>query len=204
MDDTKKDVDKELEEKNIEAAKKNLIVRRALVKFLDTIFIRKYSVTATLLGQLLVPLSVFAISLLFAPEIRNILNALADSFLKTSTIKYGGFEFVVDRSFFRSTDLEALDLIQQLSQEELILVIDMSGSPIVLKNLVLQEDEKEILIELNTKGIVSFISYASNSEVELEQADEIIPTDMGIRIYDEVQNISLYFIKNLPKSNFQE
>jgi hypothetical protein len=127
------------------------------LQVLRTILVDEYSATAGLIGKLFWPLCVVVIILIFHPEIRQISQEFSKSLSRTSLIRIGSLELIVDASFFRASDPEALEIIQELDHDEVNMLVYMFGVILDLRNdFPLTQEDENALRKLHERELVVF------------------------------------------------
>jgi hypothetical protein len=180
--------------KEVETSRnRNTLCRR----FLENVLIEKYDATVSLAGKFLWPLLILMLSIIFYPDVSDLLGQLSRNLSRTSRINVAGIEIEVYADSFRSSDLEAYKLISKISREDLIVVLELGENR-------LQIDPKDYTPEysLTFKNLIELglISIQENAVSVQDSAPviEIKLTDIGKRVYREIRTILINFIKNLP------
>jgi hypothetical protein len=180
--------------KEVETSRnRNTLCRR----FLENVLIEKYDATVSLAGKFLWPLLILMLSIIFYPDVSDLLGQLSRNLSRTSRINVAGIEIEVYADSFRSSDLEAYKLISKISREDLIVVLELGENR-------LQIDPKDYTPEysLTFKNLIELglISIQENAVSVQDSAPviEIKLTDIGKRVYREIRTILINFIKDLP------
>ncbi|MEL7006373.1 MAG: hypothetical protein AAFN93_27145 [Bacteroidota bacterium] len=176
-------------------------IKSFLSRFINSAFIEKYEITTSLISKLFWPIVILFLAIFFSRELSIILFR----FSRTTALRIGDSEIIMPRDLFSVEDSEAYAIIKQLSREELEVVMWMAGIGVDLTSETLSAEDIETYQSLHQHELVSFVNANDNS-VDLSKADSLKQTEMGKRVYQELESILISIIESTsepPQSQSQ-
>lgn len=175
---------------------------RLINRFFNNALIDKYDVTSTLLGQLFWPLTSLLIAFIFYSDISTLIGKLSSNLSRTSRINIAGIEIEVYEDSFRGSDIEAYRIIGLLSREELLYILERGEIPFQVNSSYLLPEDKEFLEGLERRDILTMNPVEGQAEgTDVEVSIQL--TDLGVRIYEELQKIVINFVEKLPSDTVE-
>ncbi|MEO0868955.1 MAG: hypothetical protein AAFY17_11015, partial [Cyanobacteria bacterium J06642_11] len=118
---------------------------------------------------------------------------------RTKRIAISGVEIEVYEDIIQVEDTGAYAVISLLKREELILILELGDATFYRnsKSDYFSEQIRPLLENLQNSGLVS-VEYNVVSPQGINGDVRIKLTDLGLRVYDELQTLLLSLLKELP------
>ena len=170
--------------------------RTVFSRFLENALIEKYDATIGFAGKSLWPILVFSLSLAFYPNISFLLSQLSTNLARTSKINVAGLEIEIYADSLRSSDLEAYQIIEAVSREDLLTILDLGETRLQVSLADYTPEYRAIFEELIDQELISVDSDAVSVQNSAPVV-EITLTDLGKRVHRELQSILVNFVNYL-------
>lgn len=198
--DTQGNKDKEQEEESVRVNSDYSPGRgdSFFIQFARNVLIEKYDSTTVLLGKLFWPLFALILCIIFYPKIGKLADQFSTNLSRTSRINVAGVEIEVYADSLRGSDLEAYSIIGKLNQDDLIRILKIGDSPLQVPLTSFSPEYRKKHETLENYGLLLIDTNAVSIIDDTEIIVELKLTELGLRVYRELQSILINFVTGLP------
>lgn len=162
---------------------------RLLGKFLENALVKDYNVTTAFVEKLVWPTLILILSLVFQSDVSNFVGQLSNSLSKAGSLKVDLTAVKFQMDALKRSDSEVLKLIQEIDRNDILLLLALGRKK--LQGSPKRQAKFQNLIN-------SGLAYVKT----LDTATPIIEiglTEIGERVYEEMEVILVNFVQGLPK-----
>ncbi|MEO1403617.1 MAG: hypothetical protein AAFV72_20560 [Cyanobacteria bacterium J06635_1] len=163
--------------------------------------VENYETTFSFIGKLVWPFFSLIILLLFYSDITKLLKEFSTNLSRTSRITIAGIELEIYEAAIPKKDEKAYAIIGLLTREELLLILELSDATFYLNS---RADNFINEVETTAKSLQEYglitMKYDAITPAGVDADVEIKLTGLGIRVYEELQNLLIGIILELPEA----